>query len=69
MTDHANGFPDTVYEFEIGKQQLVNKALQISYWDVERPHILRWERAKETEGPRKWIANCAFLLSSDQLRV
>lgn len=70
MTDHANGLPDTVYEFEIGKKQLVNKALQISYWDVERPHILRWERAKETEGhPKKWMTNCAFLLSSDQLRI
>eukprot|EP00438_Fugacium_kawagutii_P000636 Skav215306 [mRNA] locus=scaffold2444:24639:26062:+ [translate_table: standard] len=70
MIDHVHGLPDTVYEFEIGKQQLVNKALQISYWDVERPQILRWERAEETEGhPRKWITNCAFLLSTDQLRV
>eukprot|EP00438_Fugacium_kawagutii_P015271 Skav216368 [mRNA] locus=scaffold1517:203427:204179:+ [translate_table: standard] len=70
MTDHVNGLPDTVYEFETGKQQLVNKALQVSYWDVERPHILRWERAKETEGhPKKWMTNCAFLLSSHQLRV
>lgn len=67
MIDHVHGLPDTVYEFEIGKQQLVNEALQVSYWDVERPQILRWKRAEETEGPRKWIANCAFLLGTDQL--
>jgi len=66
---------ERVQEFDVnGQEQTVNGGdfyfLQTSYWDAEKPHVLRWTTADLAKAePSKWTRNCLFFSAKDQLRI
>ena len=44
--------------------------LQTSYWDAEKPHVLRWTTADLAKAePSKWTRNCLFFSAKDSFAV
>ena len=66
---------ETVQEFDIWNiEQKVNAGdldiLQTTYWDSQRPHVLRWKSTDvEKARPESWTRSCQFLLGKEHLRI
>ena len=75
LIEKAMAMHERVQEFDVnGQEQTVNGGdfyfLQTSYWDAEKPHVLRWTTADLAKAePSKWTRNCLFFSAKDQLRI